>query len=66
MNYFFVTAFFGIAFSFICFFLTVWRMSSSLADLVNYFLFTLNNDTLEDQEKDVRKMMLRYNRYVQN
>jgi len=54
MNYFFVTRIFGLGFSYICFFLTVWRKSSKLLDLVNYFKFTTNNNTFGDGQEVVR------------
>jgi len=55
MHYFIVAGVFGIVFSFTCYFLTVWRKSSLFADLVNYFKFTLTQDTIEDGEEDVRE-----------
>jgi len=58
LYYFVVTGVFGIVFSFTtCFFLTVWRKSSSLADLVNYLKFAATQDMTGEGEKDVRELI---------
>jgi len=54
MQYFKTAEILGIGFSFVCFFVTVWRKSSSVSDLVNYFKFKLSQDAIEDGEKHVR------------
>jgi len=54
MEYFAMAAKFGILFSYICFFLTVWRKSSSFTDLVNCFEFTLSKNPVGERDKDVR------------
>jgi len=54
MQYFKTAEILGIGFSFICFFVTVWRKSFSFSDLVNYFKFQLSQDAIEDRVKHVR------------
>jgi len=61
LYYFVVTGVFGIVFSFTCLFLTVWRKSSSLADLVNYLKLTATQDVIDEGENDVRELISQLN-----
>jgi len=54
MKYFKTAEILGIGFSFIFFFVTVWRKSPSFSDLVNYFKFQLSQDAIQDGGKHVR------------